>query len=83
MLPVLLLLEVSDGLVQKAAASYRDLVVLRSLLADHLLHDLAITWRSSSNRKSMSGMVAEVFTGQTLTAACQDTVAGKIMAQMF
>ncbi|TNN69764.1 hypothetical protein EYF80_019996 [Liparis tanakae] len=40
---VLLPLPISDGLVQKGAAPYRNLIVLRSLLADHLLHDLAIT----------------------------------------
>lgn len=42
-LPVLLLLEMSDGLVQKAAASHRDLLVFCGLLADHLLHHLAVT----------------------------------------
>lgn len=42
-LPVLLLLELSDGLVQEAAASYCDRLVLCSLLADDLLHHLTIT----------------------------------------
>lgn len=44
-LAVLLFPELSDGFVQKAAASYRNLFMLRSLLADHLLHHLTITWR--------------------------------------
>lgn len=41
---VLLLLELSDGLVQEAAASNGHLLVLGRLLADHLLHNLTITW---------------------------------------
>lgn len=40
--PVLLLLEVADGLVQQAAAPHCHRLVLCSLLADHLLHHLTI-----------------------------------------
>lgn len=42
-LAVLLLLELPDSLIQKAASSYRNLLRLGSLLTDHLLHHLTVT----------------------------------------
>lgn len=73
-LSVLLLLKLSDGLIQKAAASDCNLLGFCSLLADDLLYHLTITWRCDTCQTPSSLICLAVNTVQMVLNRDNKTV---------